>query len=68
MDNQTKLCPFRKEVFYDTWTQQIYGAQFSGQLPMGSTENFMPCLGEACAAYNNHYLSQSKCLLIGDKK
>ena len=71
MDNEVKLCPFRKTVLYEDWDRS---SEFSGDvygyayLPRTSSETFLPCLGEACAAYNNHYLSQSKCLLIGDKK
>lgn len=73
MDDEVKLCPFRKTVIYEDWDKNsefagdIYGYAY---LPHTSSESFLPCLGEACAAYKRvdpefECFNVNRCKLIG---
>ena len=53
MKNQTKLCPFKKQL------RRSFPPRKSGKLDMVITERLDTCAGERCMAYNG-----GKCLRL----
>lgn len=58
MADKTKLCPFRKTTVYNGNTNY-------DTVDVSAVEDFLPCIGEECAAYyKNMFLDTDECRLL----